>query len=105
MVVLRKRSLDRAIFPKRLARKRLQRSRANTMESPAKRAALVAVDLGAQSCRVSLLKWRQGRPHIRVVHRFPNAPITTQEGLRWDIGGIFDGGEDRLRLCREAAPE
>jgi rhamnulokinase len=75
------------------------------MESPAKRAALVAVDLGAQSCRVSLLKWRQGRPHIRVVHRFPNAPITTQEGLRWDIGGIFDGVKDGLRLCGEAAPE
>ena len=75
------------------------------METSGKRAALVAVDLGAQSCRVSLLKWNQGRPHIHVIHRFPNAPIATQEGLRWDIGWIFDGVKDGLRLCAEAAPE
>jgi rhamnulokinase len=75
------------------------------METSAKRAALVAVDLGAQSCRVSVLRWKQGRPQIQVIHRFPNAPIATQEGLRWDIGRIFDGVKDGLRLCAEAAPE
>ncbi|MFI5093906.1 MAG: rhamnulokinase family protein [Candidatus Acidiferrales bacterium] len=75
------------------------------MESSAKRAALVAVDLGAQSCRVSLLRWKQGRPRINVIHRFPNAPIATQEGLRWDIGRIFDGVKDGLRLCADVAPE
>jgi len=75
------------------------------MESSANRKALVAVDLGAQSCRVSLLKWKQGRPHIHVIHRFPNSPIATQEGLRWDIGRIFDEVKDGLRLCAEAAPE
>ena len=75
------------------------------METSGKKAALVAVDLGAQSCRVSLLKWNQGRPRIQVIHRFPNAPITTQEGLRWDIGRILDGVKDGLRLCAGAAPE
>ena len=75
------------------------------MESSAKKAALVAVDLGAQSCRVSLLRWKQGQSQIRVIHRFPNAPIATQEGLRWDIGRIFDGVKDGLRLCAEAAAE
>ena len=75
------------------------------METSAKRAALVAVDLGAQSCRVSLLRWKQGQPQIQVMHRFPNAPIATQEGLRWDIGRIFDGVKDGLHLCAEAAPE
>ena len=75
------------------------------METSGKRAALVAVDLGAQSCRVSLLRWKQGQPQIHVIHRFPNAPIATQEGLRWDIGRIFDGVKDGLRLCAEAAPE
>ena len=75
------------------------------METSGKRAALVAVDLGAQSCRVSLLRWNQGRPQIHVVHRFPNAPIATGEGVRWDIGRIFDGVKDGLRLCAEAAPE
>src|SRR5579863_1940239 len=75
------------------------------METATKRAALVAADLGAQSCRVSLLRWKQGQPQIHVVHRFSNAPITTQHGLRWDIGRIFDGVRDGLRLCAEAAPE
>ncbi|MCU1317944.1 MAG: Carbohydrate kinase, partial [Candidatus Acidoferrum typicum] len=75
------------------------------METSGKRAALVAVDLGAQSCRVSLLRWIQGRPRIHVIHRFPNAPIATQGGLRWDIGRIFNGVKDGLRLCAEAAPE
>ena len=36
--------------------------------------ALVAIDLGAESCRVSLLQWREGRPHIAMVRRFANAP-------------------------------
>ena len=75
------------------------------MKSSAKKAALVAVDLGAQSCRVSLLKWIQGQPQIQIIHRFPNAPIATREGLRWDIARIFDGVADGLRLCAEAAPE
>src|SRR6195256_170033 len=75
------------------------------MQTSGKRAALVAVDLGAQSCRVSLLKWNQGRPHIHVIHRFSNAPIATEEGLRWDIGRILDGVKDGLRLCAEAAAE
>jgi len=75
------------------------------MNSVAKKAALVAIDLGAQSCRVSLLRWKQDRPHTHLIHRFPNAPIATQEGLRWDIGRIFDGIQDGLRLCAEAAPE
>src|SRR5256885_290716 len=75
------------------------------METSGKRAALVAVDLGAQSCRVSLLRWKQGQPQIQVIHRFPNAPIARQEGLRWDIGRIFDGVKDGVRLCAEAAPE
>jgi rhamnulokinase len=75
------------------------------MEPLTKRAALVAVDLGAQSCRVSLLKWEKGHPQINVMHRFPNGPMATQEGLRWDIGRIFDEVKHGLRSCAEAAPE
>jgi len=75
------------------------------METSAKRAALVAVDLGAQSCRVSLLRWKQGQPQIQVMQRFPNGPIATQDGLRWDIGRILDGVKDGLRLCADAATE
>src|SRR6266702_568017 len=75
------------------------------MESSAKRTALVAVDLGAQSCRVSLLRWEKGHPKIKVMYRFPNGPVATQEGLRWDICRIFDGIMRGMRFCAEAAPE
>jgi rhamnulokinase len=75
------------------------------MESAEKRAALVAVDLGAQSCRVSLLQWKREQPRMHIIHRFPNAPMATQQGLRWDIGRIFDGVQQGLRLCADAAPE
>lgn len=65
----------------------------------------VAIDLGAESCRVSLLRWSQGNPEIRVVHRFPNAPIREQSGLRWDMEKIWQGVEEGLRLCAGIAHE
>ena len=74
------------------------------MEYSANKTALVAVDLGAQSCRVSLLRWKHGNPQIEVMHRFPNAPISTAEGLCWDIEGILQGIKVGLRRCAEIAP-
>ncbi len=47
--------------------------------------ALIAVDLGAESCRVSLLRWVNGEPVIRLVHRFANAPRQTDLGLCWTL--------------------
>jgi rhamnulokinase len=70
-----------------------------------KRKALVAVDLGAQSCRVSLLRWSDGEPEIRLVHRFPNAPRTTPRGLCWDAEAIFNGLQTGLHLSAKQAPE
>lgn len=67
--------------------------------------ALVAVDLGAQSCRVSLLRWTGDGPEIRVLHRFPNGPVTVGKTLRWDIQKIFDGVKTGLCLCAQSAPE
>ena len=67
--------------------------------------AIVAVDLGAQSCRVSLLRGKNDRPNIRVVHRFSNGPVASPAGLHWDIQRILNGVETGLRLCAEAAPE
>jgi rhamnulokinase len=67
--------------------------------------ALVAVDLGAQSCRVSLLRWRNGGPEIRVVHRFLHAPVASSKGLHWDMAKIFSGVETGLRQCAELATE
>ena len=68
--------------------------------------ALVAVDLGAESCRVSLLRWREGEPEITLVHRFANAPVTAADGsLRWNIGMIEAGVMTGLRRAAELAPE
>jgi rhamnulokinase len=67
--------------------------------------ALVAVDLGAQSCRVSLLRFYQGDPHFDVVHRFRNGPLVTSAGVRWDIAAIIEGVQAGLRLCAGIATE
>ncbi len=61
------------------------------MTLAANRKALVAIDLGAQSCRVSLLRWNRNKPEIEVAHRFPNEPICTNDELHWDIEAIFKG--------------
>jgi len=75
------------------------------MDLIADRKALVAVDLGAQSCRVSILCWNSGEPHIQLVHRFPNAPRETSTGLRWNVEGIFLGIDRGLRIAGTKAPE
>ena len=67
--------------------------------------ALVAIDLGAESCRVSLLRWPNGTPEIYLVHRFPNAPLQENGGLRWNIRHLLTGLEDGLRECAKIASE
>lgn len=67
--------------------------------------ALVAVDLGAESCRVSLLRWHETHPSIELVHRFANTPRELDGGLRWDLGCIVGGVEEGLRKCAALAPE
>ncbi len=67
--------------------------------------ASIAVDLGAESCRVSLLRWKEGRPSIGLVHRFPNNPREVDGSLRWDLHCIVSGVEEGMRKCAELAPE
>ncbi|MBS1852660.1 MAG: carbohydrate kinase [Acidobacteria bacterium] len=67
--------------------------------------ALVAIDLGAESCRVSLLRWNGDTPEVTLVHRFPNGPLETASGLRWDIARICAGVEEGLRACAALASE
>jgi len=69
------------------------------------RKALVAVDLGAQSCRVSLIRWKDGRPQVGMVHRFPNAPVLSGKGWHWDIERIFAGVAAGIQQCAELATE
>ncbi len=75
------------------------------MDSATNRKALVAVDLGAQSCRVSLLRWNRNEPSIELIQRFANAPIATGEGIQWDIEKIIEGVGTGLRLCAVRAAE
>jgi rhamnulokinase len=67
--------------------------------------ASIAVDLGAESCRVSLLRWVAGKPVITLVHRFANAPRETDGGLHWDLEMIEAGLDFGLRQCAAAATE
>jgi rhamnulokinase len=75
------------------------------MRSAAHRKARVAVDLGAQSCRVSLLRWSGNEPDVEVLHRFSNEPLSTGAGLRWNIDAILDGIMAGLHRCAACAPE
>jgi rhamnulokinase len=67
--------------------------------------ALVAIDLGAESCRVSLLRWVAGHPAIQLVHRFPNQAIECSDGLYWAIDLIWNELERGLEGCAAIADE
>jgi rhamnulokinase len=67
--------------------------------------AIIAVDLGAESCRVSLLRWHGGQPRIELVHRHANAPVPLNGELRWDLTQITQQVDIGLRKCAEIAIE
>ncbi len=73
---------------------------------PHDRRSLIAVDLGAESCRISLLRWKDESPQIQLIHRFANAPLQDASGhLRWPLDTIVDGVEYGIAKCAEYAPE
>ncbi|MGH7226381.1 MAG: carbohydrate kinase, partial [Gemmataceae bacterium] len=62
------------------------------MSQAADTRASIAIDLGAESCRVSLLRWLGSEPLIELVHRFPNGPMRDEDGsLRWPLDAILAG--------------
>ncbi len=67
--------------------------------------ARVAIDLGAESCRVSLLRWADDRPKIVEVHRIPNGPVATGSSLHWPLPRILSGIEEGLRQAAYLATE
>jgi rhamnulokinase len=67
--------------------------------------ARIAIDLGAESCRVSLLRWEGDKPAITIVHRFANGPVHTGTFMHWPLGAILAGLEEGLRKAAEQAPE
>ena len=50
---------------------------------------VAAVDLGATSGRVMLGHVGPDELRLEPVHRFPNGPVATDHGLRWDATGLF----------------
>jgi len=71
------------------------------MHEPAR----VAIDLGAESCRVSLLRWKGEEPSIELIHRIPNGPSHRGGSLYWALGPMLAGLEEGLRMAAAAAPE
>lgn len=69
--------------------------------------AYLAVDLGSASLRVmlGLLDEVDGEPHltIREAHRLANVPVTSAEGLGWDVPTLWAGVLDGLRAGVAAA--
>jgi rhamnulokinase len=72
---------------------------------PEDRRAMIAIDLGAESCRVSLLRWVDGRPQIELVHRHANAPVSLHGELRWNLKQITQQVDIGLRKSAEIATE
>lgn len=66
---------------------------------------LVAIDLGAESCRVSLLQGAGWAPTITMVHRFANGPVRDGQHFRWDLQRICAELETGLRACADRSPE
>jgi rhamnulokinase len=75
------------------------------VKTPSDKRALVAIDLGAESCRVSLLRWLPEGPDFHLVHRFANHAVDRADGLHWDLGCILNGLHTGLRRCAEIATE
>jgi rhamnulokinase len=74
--------------------------------SPRDPRALIAVDLGAESCRVTLLRWVQGEPQLTLVQRSPNGPVRAADGtLRWPMLSMLESIEVGLGTAAALAPE
>lgn len=58
-----------------------------------------AVDLGASSGRVMVGRVGPDSLELAEAHRFPNRPVRTPEGLRWDILSLYGGVLDGLRAA------
>jgi len=63
----------------------------------------IAIDLGAESCRVSLGEWDGTRAEVRLVHRFANGAVERGGHLYWDLDRLWQGAEQGLRLSAELA--
>jgi rhamnulokinase len=77
----------------------------NQVPLPSDRRALVAIDLGAESCRVSLLRWIDDKPNIQLVHRCSNNAEERADGLHWNLTYILQQLDFGLNECALIATE
>jgi rhamnulokinase len=69
-----------------------------------RRRAFAAVDLGAESGRVAL-GWFDGeRVSLDVAHRFANRPVWLNDGLHWDLIGLFGASLDGIGRAAAETP-
>jgi len=64
---------------------------------------VAAVDLGAESGRVSLGRFDGRRLEVEVVHRFPNRPLRLVGTLHWNTTQLFEEILEGLRKAKECA--
>jgi rhamnulokinase len=67
--------------------------------------ARIAIDLGAESCRVSMLRWLDGRAQIELVLRIPNGPVHQGREMIWPLEALLAGIEEGLEKAARRAPE
>jgi rhamnulokinase len=67
--------------------------------------AVAAVDLGATSGRVVLGRVGPDRLEIEDVHRFPNIPVRTRDGLHWNIFELYRNILEGLRKALAREPD
>jgi rhamnulokinase len=65
-----------------------------------KTATYLAVDLGAESGRVMAGRFSGERITLEEVHRFPNTPVRTPDGLHWDVLGLYREILEGLRRAK-----
>jgi rhamnulokinase len=63
-------------------------------------AKFVAADLGASSGRVMVGQWDGNRFSLDQLYRFPNGGVSTEEGLYWDVLGIWSHLQEGLKKYR-----
>jgi rhamnulokinase len=66
---------------------------------------VAAVDLGATSGRVTLGRVGPDELSVEAVHRFPNDPVRTRDGLHWNILELYRNILVGLRKAVQAQPE
>lgn len=63
-------------------------------------ATFVAIDLGAESGRVILIRLSSKGITLQEIHRFSNGPVRIHNGMYWDILRLFSEIKTGLGLCK-----